>query len=625
MANNYSSDDAKNSLPMSNSAPAQNGLRSDVPETPQTPSSSGAALPDTGFRSNPRRLSVGTVLSNDRYKIEKLIASGGMGAVYLATDTRFNRPCAVKEMLDEFQAESDRAQAVEWFSREATLLLDLNHPCIPRVRDFFVELGRHYLVMDFIDGYTLAEMLELEGNVVGINGARGVSESSARSWARQVCNVLQYLHTQSPPIIFRDLKPSNIMVTKRGEIKLIDFGIARTFQSQRQATIIMTLGYAPPEQLHAMPEPRSDIYALGATIHRLLTRHDAVNNKPNIFSFPPVRTLRPDISTPFEQILIKALAPNVEQRWSNAEEMERALNALPPASLVSAQIGVKGALPNVAGSAPRPALTPNRPVSGPGMSATPAVSPQNGQGGASVSSPSKANTGPVGQHIAAALGYLAAVPPQINQAYEAVKWAHGIDPNNALVHRIFGMVFARRTPPQAELALQAYNRSLQLNPNDAETHKLVGDVWFFLRQNPLQAIPSYIQALRLNVNDFDSHDRLGQCFDKTSQFDSAIREYQEALRLASSQPEIVRLRLQFALGQVALRSNQLSIAEHAFVQVLILNAADHQARFLLSQVYERENKLEEAFTQCTFVVNGPMGSSPSVRQMYTGLKSRLGR
>ncbi|MBA2682282.1 MAG: protein kinase [Ktedonobacteraceae bacterium] len=629
MANNYSSDDAKNSLPISNSAPAQNGLRPDVPETPQTPSP--PALPDTGARGNLRRLAIGTVLSNDRYKIENLIASGGMGAVYRAVDTRFNRPCAVKEMLDEFQAESERAQAVEWFSREATMLLDLNHPCIPRVRDFFVERGKHYLVMDFIDGHTLAEMLELEGNVVGVNGVHGVSEAAARSWARQVCSVLQYLHTQSPPIIFRDLKPSNIMVTKRGEIKLIDFGIARTFQSQRQATIIMTLGYAPPEQLHAMPEPRSDIYALGATIHRLLTRHDAVNNKPNIFSFPPVRSLRPDISIGFEQILTKALAPNVEQRWFSAEEMERALNALPPpvaASLpvtaLSGQIGAKGLLPNMAGT-PRPALTPNRVVSGSGIGATPAASSPSGQNGASSSSAVATNTGPVGQHIAAALGYLAAVPPQINQAYEAVKWAHGMDPNNALVHKIFGMVFARRTPPQADLALQAYNRSLQLNASDAEAHKLIGDVWFFLRQNPLQAIPAYIQSLRLNVNDFDSHDRLGQCFDKTNQLDSAIREYQEALRLASSQPEIVRLRLQFALGQVALRSNQLSIAEHAFVQVLILNAADHQARFLLSQVYERENKLEEAFTQCTFVVNGPMGTSPAVRQMYTGLKNRLGR
>ncbi|GAC1360887.1 MAG: hypothetical protein PVS3B1_21000 [Ktedonobacteraceae bacterium] len=616
---------------MSSSASPQSELQRDAPATPQTPSPANKGLPETGGHSNPRRLAPGTVLSGDRYKIEKLIASGGMGAVYRAVDTRFNGPCAVKEMLDEFHNESERAQAIEWFSREATMLLDLNHPCIPRVRDFFVESGRHYLVMDFIDGHTLAEMLELEGNVAGLNGARGVAEADARSWARQVCGVLQYLHNQSPPIIFRDLKPSNIMVTKRGEIKLIDFGIARTFQSQRQATVIMTLGYAPPEQLHAMPEPRSDIYALGATIHRLLTRHDAVNNKPNIFAFPPVRTLRPDVSVGLEQVLIKALAPNLDQRWSSSEEMERALVALPP--LTAAPLPVvpgsgsgSGFMGGFGQNVPQPALTPNRPASGPSRVASatpivPSISSQSGPSGAPVSP----TTGPVGQHITAALGYLAAVPPQVNAAYEAVKWAHGMDPNNALVHKIFGMVFARRVPPQPELALQAYNRSLQLNANDAETHKLIGDVWFFLRQNSLQAIPAYIQALRLNANDFDAHDRLGQCFDKTNQFESAVREYQEALRLALSQPEIVRLRLQFALGQVALRINQLPVAEHAFVQVLILNPADHQARFLLSQVYERENKLDEAFTQCNYVINGPMGSSPAVRQMYTGLKNRLGR
>ncbi|MGH2508249.1 MAG: serine/threonine-protein kinase, partial [Ktedonobacteraceae bacterium] len=259
-----------------------------------------------------RRLPTGIVLSAGRYKIERPVAAGGMGAVYLAVDTRFNRPCAVKEMLDEFQSEADRGQAVEWFTREATLLLELNHPCIPRVRDFFVEEGRHYLVMDFIEGRTLGEVLDKEGNIAGLNGARGVSEARARSWAQQVCSVLSYLHRQSPPIIFRDLKPSNIMVTNKDEVKLIDFGIARTFQSQRQSTIIMTIGYAPPEQLHGMPEPRSDLYALGATLHRVLTHHDAANNKPSIFSFPPVRTLRLDISPAFEQVLQKALMPQLD-------------------------------------------------------------------------------------------------------------------------------------------------------------------------------------------------------------------------------------------------------------------------------------------------------------------------
>src|SRR5205809_6091761 len=265
----------------------------------------------SGFRRLPPR----TLLSSGRYKIERSIAAGGMGAVYRAIDVRFDdEPCTVKEMLDDFQNDVDRNQAVDWFKREAKLLLKLNHPYIPRVRDSFVENNRHYLVMDFIEGRTLTELLAKEGNVPGLEGAHGVSEARARSWAQQLCNVLAYLHRQNPPIIFRDLKPSNIMVTDQDEIRLIDFGIARTFQSHRQSTIIMTNGYAPPEQLHGMPEPRSDLYALGATLHRVLTHHDAANNKPGIFSFPLVRTLRPDISPAFEQVIMKALAPNLEHR-----------------------------------------------------------------------------------------------------------------------------------------------------------------------------------------------------------------------------------------------------------------------------------------------------------------------
>src|SRR5437879_866933 len=149
MDNSYSAD--QNRL-----SPGSNAQAS-APESanqPVQPSTDGEVI---GSR---RRLAPGTELSDHRYRIERLVASGGMGAVYRAIDTRFNRPCAVKEMLDEFSDEKDRAQAVEWFSREATLLLDLNHPCIPRVRDFFIERGRHYLVMDFIEGSTLAEVLE---------------------------------------------------------------------------------------------------------------------------------------------------------------------------------------------------------------------------------------------------------------------------------------------------------------------------------------------------------------------------------------------------------------------------------------------------------------------------------
>ncbi|MBE3559625.1 MAG: protein kinase [Ktedonobacteraceae bacterium] len=563
-------------------------------EDPSTPA---------GQSSSRQPLSPGTRLWHDRYTIEKLVAAGGMGAVYLAIDVHLDGQCAVKEMLDNFHSEEERAQSVEWFKREAKLLLNLNHPCIPRVRDFFDENGRRYLVMDFINGRTLAQAMEQEGNVVGVNGARGVSEALARNWAQQICNVLAYLHRQTPPIIFRDLKPSNVMITQSEEIKLIDFGIARTFQSQRQSTIIMTPGYAPPEQLAGRPEPRSDLYALGATLHKLLTRHDAANNQPHFFSFPPLRSLRPDISPAFEQIVMKALAPNPEQRWTSALEMERAIMALPPLATQPPSRSLWGsAPPSVAG-----------PGSGPGGTANPASSPTPS------STPTTGTGGPAGRHIMAARAHLAANPARVEPAYEETRLAYGLEPNNALVHKLFGQVYARRVPPQADIAIKAYNRSLELNPNDAETHRLVGDVLLYILNQPQHAVPAYTQSLRLNAGDAEARQRLGLCYERTGQLESALREYQEAARLAPKNPAI-----QYALGQVAMRLNQLPIAEQAFVQVLFSNPGDHQTRFLLSQVYERENKLEDAFRECGYVV-GHLSANPAVQQMYQRLRTRLGR
>lgn len=614
MASNYS--DPNKVSPIGNPATPSSAPGGTVPEislsSPHLTAMSGlgqlssSATGDIGL-GNHRRLAPGTELSSTRYRIERLVAAGGMGAVYRALDTRFQRPCAVKEMLDEFQNESERAQAVEWFEREAKLLLDLNHQCIPRVRDFFMERGRHYLVMDFIEGRTLGEVLERDGNVVGVNGASGVPEERARHWARQICSVLAYLHSQIPPIIFRDLKPSNIMVTERDEVKLIDFGIARTFQAQRQSTIIMTLGYAPPEQLHAMPEPRSDLYALGATLHRVLTRHDAANNKPSIFSFPPLRTLRPDISPAFEQVVMKALSPALDQRWVSAAEMERVLITLPPIMVVPSVIPV--------GQMPRPANPPTpgsvRPGSGPKIPPGTVLPPQSAQ------SVRMGTTNPAGPHIAAAQEHLAG--GRIEAAYTAVNQAYALEPDNALVHKLYGLVFIRRQPPQPDLAMSAYNRSIQLNAEDAETHKLLGDVFLFFRRQPAQAIPMYTQSLRLNARDIEAHQRLAQCYEAANQPEAALREYQEAVQLAPRQPAI-----HFLIGQLAMRLNRLPLAEQAFVQVLSLNPAEYRVRFLLAQVYERENRLEDALRECNYVV-GPLSADPAVLQMLNRLRTRLGR
>jgi serine/threonine protein kinase len=600
MVSNYPSE-PNNAAFLNKPSGPQSGSSGSVPEYPSPPSMPTSAAANGGGQ---RRLPHGTELSGGRYKIEKSVAAGGMGAVYRAIDTRFNRPCAVKEMLDEFQNDAERSQAVEWFGREATLLLDLNHPCIPRVRDFFVENGKHYLVMDYIEGRTLGEFLEKEGNVVGANGARGISEARARSWSQQVCSVLAYLHRQTPPIIFRDLKPSNIMVTERDEIKLIDFGIARTFQSQRQSTIIMTIGYAPPEQLHGMPEPRSDIYALGATLHRMLTHHDAANNKPSIFSFPPVRTLRPDVSVAFDQVIMKALAPALEQRWQGAADMERAIINLPPITVTPPVEPIPSGA-NASSNSSR-SITPQTPGSGgsgSGGTPTPPLNPAQ-----------HSTTGPAGMHVTSALGYMNA--NRVDEAYTAVQQAYVIEPNNSLVHRTFGQVFARRRPPMPDHAVQAYTRSLQLNPNDAETHKLLADVSLFLRRQPLAAIPGYIQSLRLNPHDLEAHQRLAQCYEETNQLELALREFQEVARLA---PKLGSAHVK--VGQLAFRLNQLIFAERAFVTALTLNPADHATRFLLSQVYENEGKLTDAERECAYVA--PI--IPAAQPMLQRIRSRLGR
>ena len=281
-------------------------------------------------------------LLNNRYLILGRIGQGGMAAVYQAADTRLaNKVWAIKEMSDAALLDpGERQQAQAAFEREAQMLARLNHPNLPKVNDFFEEDGKLYLVMDYIEGQTLEAVLDASSG--------WLPESRMLDWARQLCDVLDYLHHWSPPIIFRDLKLGNVMLDQSNCIKLIDFGVARWFKpGQAQDTSSLgTDGYAPPEQYgKGQTDARSDVYALGVTLHQLLTRYDPALTP---FTLPPARQVNPVVSTQVEQALIKATQAVHVNRYSGAAEFKQALFA----------------------TSVRPAYTPPQPVPSPAQTRT---------------------------------------------------------------------------------------------------------------------------------------------------------------------------------------------------------------------------------------------------------------
>src|SRR5258708_3157926 len=263
---------------------------------------------DTPQQTGP--LAPGTILQG-RYAIDRLLGGGGMGMVYLARDQRLaNRPCAIKEMVDHFIDQAQRIEANEYFAREADTLAQLKHQAIPAITDRFELANRHYLVMEYVEGRNLEEELAVRGEPL--------PEGLVIDIARQLCDVLVYLHGLAPPIIYRDMKPSNVMLNANGRVVLVDFGIARLFKAARKGTMIGTLGFAPPEQYQGLVDPRSDIYSLGATLHYVLTGRDPEKFPP--FSFPPVRDLRPAVSSNLAGAIDAALAYEMDGRPGRIQE-----------------------------------------------------------------------------------------------------------------------------------------------------------------------------------------------------------------------------------------------------------------------------------------------------------------
>lgn len=305
------------------------------------------------------------VLNNDgpRYYITRVIKEGGQGAVYEAIDDNLHI-YAVKEMLDRFDDPKERDEAIERFEAEAKMLQRIRHPRVPRVYADFKDEGKLYLVMEFVRGEDLEDILKREGKV---------SEAQALTWMDQICDVIELLHGLNPPIIFRDMKPSNVMIERStGGVKLIDFGIARVFQPTQRGTQIGTPGYAPPEQYQGIASFESDVYALGATLHHLLTGRDPREHMP--FSFPAVRDLNPAISEQTSAAITKALQKIAADRFPSVAAFRAALRPQPvaqPRPNATIQLPSQ-AVPSNAAQQP---VRPTQPPPAPSVPTKPAVQP----------------------------------------------------------------------------------------------------------------------------------------------------------------------------------------------------------------------------------------------------------
>ena len=268
-----------------------------------------------------QRISNETIL-RDRYKITNIVGHGGMGNVYRAEDLRLpGRVCAVKEIQLEATASPElRRQEQAQFLREASLLAQLDHPNLPKVSDFFTDSGRDYLVMDYVPGKDLKELID-ESRIAG----RSLDVQLVLGWAAQILDALEYLHQQDPPVLHRDIKPANIKLTPDNRIKLVDFGLAKVMirDDSRTITVIQGRGtayYTPLEQYGGETEHtdlRSDIYSLGATMYHLLVGQPPPEAKarflnPNVLR--PVNEINRQVSVRIAQAIEWALEMHPDDR-----------------------------------------------------------------------------------------------------------------------------------------------------------------------------------------------------------------------------------------------------------------------------------------------------------------------
>lgn len=259
---------------------------------------------------------IGAVIEN-KYEILTEIGRGGMSVVYLAMDRRLNKQWAVKEIKKQVN-NSYNDIVIQSLITESNLMKKLDHPALPRIVDIIDDGSTIYIVMDYIEGTSLDRVLDERG---------AIGQDTVIEWAKQLCDALNYLHGRTPPIIYRDMKPANVMLKPEGTLKIIDFGIAREFKEYNIADTVClgTKGYAAPEQFggQGQTDARTDIYSLGVTLYQLITGKNPTEPPYEIY---PIRYWNPSLSVGLENIILKCTQLNPDDRYQNCSELMYALN-----------------------------------------------------------------------------------------------------------------------------------------------------------------------------------------------------------------------------------------------------------------------------------------------------------
>lgn len=558
-------------------------------------------------------LPLGTILDG-KFKIVQVLGEGGMGTVYKVEQV--GKPGyfrAVKELIiNPTMPADERTSAIERFDKEVDLLFNLKHPLIPSLILSFQERGNYYFVMEFVPGRNLEKILE--------DTKAPLDEDQVIQWMMKVCEALTYIHTRTPPIILRDLKPGNIMVTPDGNVQLIDFGIARKFDPNKRTNTenLGTISYASPEHLGSITAPgqkrsaanpgklvqtdaRSDIYSLGATMYHLLTNHepDPIQTPPSgsiLAKNPRLHTVKIGnrVVCPIEQVIIKAMQQDPAKRFQNAEAMRVALQHCLPNSAAPATLQIPAISPNATIVVPvgdvvcpkcgfhnRPGAKFCKRDGQPLVQGATAVPPRvNVQASARAALPSRpaqrvvqpssvaANaTLPGNPQAAYRLGLQFMNSKNYVQAINQFKMAQV--PGNDTYDVLYNLGRAYRQ----------YGQSVKNNDKNLFT------------ENMKFAAEHFEQAVALKSNAIDAYFQLGMTYHDLGLYDKAIASFKRALQFSPNDSAIY-----YQLGTVAMDQFYDREAEAYFLEGLKINP-DHVLILLaLGRLYIRTNQSTAAIS-----------------------------